>query len=242
MQGERVIERLGDTACLELSLLGGFHLRCWGEPVAPPSSVQRLLALLALHDRPLARRYIAGTLWLDSSEHHASGDLRSALWRLRKTDPSLVDNQADRIGLGRSVRVDVHHMIHSSHRLQTNHPVDNVDEELFTQDLLPDWYEDWLLLERERLHQMRLVALETLACRLINQCDYAGAVRAALAAVHCESMRESSHRVLIRAHMAEGNYSEAIRQYQLYEQLLDNELGLQPSPLMQDLIAPLIRR
>jgi hypothetical protein len=66
----------------QLSLLGGFELRCAGQEVAVARSGQRLLALLALQARPLGRLWVAGMLWIDATEHRAGASLRSALWRL----------------------------------------------------------------------------------------------------------------------------------------------------------------
>jgi DNA-binding SARP family transcriptional activator len=63
----------------QLSLLGGFELRCAGQEVAVSGSGQRLLALQA---RPLERLWVAGTLWIDATEERAGASLRSALWRL----------------------------------------------------------------------------------------------------------------------------------------------------------------
>ncbi len=232
----------GASCDAQLDLLGGFRLRCRGAPVTAPSSAQRLLALLALRERSVSRSYVAGTLWLDSSERHATGSLRSALWRVRQADPALVEVDGNRLGLGAGVAVDVRGMMAASRQVgQRGGPVAGVDERLFAHDLLPDWYDDWVLLERERLRQVRLIALEQLADRLIDGGDYPGAVRAGMAAVHCELLRESSHRVLIRAHVAEGNYGEALRQYHLYARLLGDELGLRPSPMMEELVAPLMR-
>jgi DNA-binding SARP family transcriptional activator len=55
--------------------------------------------------------------------------------------------------------------------------------------------------------------------------------------VAIDPLRESSHRQLIRIHVAEGNYSEALRQYRSYEQLIHTELGLAPSPLLVSLVS-----
>jgi DNA-binding SARP family transcriptional activator len=60
-----------------------------------------------------------------------------------------------------------------------------------------------------------------------------------LAAVACEPLRESTHRAVVRAHLAEGNPAEALRQYRSYRQLLNDELGLPPSRQFQELIAGL---
>ena len=96
----------------------------------------------------------------------------------------------------------------------------------------PDWYDDWVLLERERYRQLGLHALEALSERLTAARRFGPALEAALAAVAGEPFRESAHRVLIKAHLAEGNASEAIRQYHFYRKLLNDHLGLDPSPAM----------
>ena len=64
---------------LTLSVLGSFQFRAGDTAEALPSGSQRLLALLALRDRSVTRLMIAGTLWTDSTEQHASASLRSAL-------------------------------------------------------------------------------------------------------------------------------------------------------------------
>jgi DNA-binding SARP family transcriptional activator len=107
-------------------------------------------------------------------------------------------------------------------------------------DLLPDWYEDWIVVERERFRQLRLHALECLCDRLRKEGMFAEAVEAGLAAVASEPLRESSHRVLIAAYLAEGNRGEAIREYRAYRDLVRDELGVDPSPRMERLVADLI--
>ena len=96
-------------------------------------------------------------------------------------------------------------------------------------DLLPGWDEDWLLLERERIRQLHLHALEALAHRLRARGRYAEAVDAALAAVTAEPLRESAQSALISVHLAEGNVTEAYRQYDSYTALLWAELRITPS-------------
>jgi DNA-binding SARP family transcriptional activator len=99
----------------------------------------------------------------------------------------------------------------------------------FERDLLPDWYEDWVQADRERFRQIRLHTLERLAERLAERGLFAGAIEAALSAISGEPLRESAHRTLIRIYLLEGNKGEAIRQYVLYQRLLWEELGIQPS-------------
>jgi DNA-binding SARP family transcriptional activator len=74
-----------------LHLVDGFELGLAGRRLELALPAQRLLAFLALHDQPLLRRDVAGVLWLDSSDEHAAGSLRSALWRVRRLDVPLVE-------------------------------------------------------------------------------------------------------------------------------------------------------
>lgn len=103
-------------------------------------------------------------------------------------------------------------------------------------ELLPGWYDDWVLSERERLNQLHVHALEVLSERLTEAHRFGDAVGAAMAAVAAEPYRESAHRAMIRAYFAEGNQAEAMRQYQKYRTLLRSETGLEPSSDIRDLI------
>ena len=57
-----------------------------------------------------------------------------------------------------------------------------------------------------------------------------------------EPLRESGHRSVIRVHLAEGNQADALRQYHLFRNLLRQELRLEPSDQMHELMAELITR
>src|SRR5215210_6471783 len=71
-----------------------------------PHGVQRLVAHLCLSGRP-TRTAIAGRLWPDVPEEHAHGSLRSALWRLHKAVPGLIEVSGGALALAPGVRVDV---------------------------------------------------------------------------------------------------------------------------------------
>ena len=240
------IERDRDRARdgVTLSLLDAFELRFDGEPVPVPPSAQRLLALLALRDRPLLRPFVAGTLWLDTPEERASANLRSSLWRLNRPGRRLVEATNLQLRLAPEVDVDVRETSALAHRLLA--PSDGWDpgdperdRARLAGELLPDWYDDWVLIERERLRQLSLHALEALAERLLAAGRLGEALETALAAVAMEPLRESAHRLLIRIHLAEGNASEAIRQYRFCVRLFRSQLGLAPSPQLRQLVANL---
>jgi len=227
------------SARASLSLLDAFELRCDGELVGLPVSAQRLLAFLALHERPLLRPYVAGTLWIDVSDDRAGASLRSSLWRLNRSGHRLVDATSTRLGLAAGIDVDVRSSLALARRLlDGTAPAEELDsaEASLNGEVLPDWYDDWLVFERERFRQLSLHALEVLSDRLLAAGRLGGALGAALAAVRGEPLRESAHRALIRVHLAEGNRAEALRQRELCRGLLRERLGAEPSPQLDELL------
>lgn len=225
---------------VQLSVLRAFDLRTDDEPITLPPATQRLVAFLALHSRALQRSFVAGTLWLDSSEARASASLRSALWRLRRLGVPIIEQESGRLSLAGSVRVDLWETTRIAERIlhhgEMPEPFSGFREAL-SADLLPDWYEDWVFAERERFRQLRMHTLERLCQRLAQDGRWAEAVDAGLATVAGEPLRESGQRALIAAHLAEGNRNEALRQYETYRAMLRCELDVEPSPQMEELIA-----
>jgi len=245
MRGDGIVAAASNGAPRRprLTLLEAFDLSDGAEPVSLCLPVQRLLAFLALRGRPTRRAYVAFTLWTDSSEDRAFGSLRSALWRLRRDGHRLVEETNGRLRLAPAVRVDVHEAAEAAHRvLDPAREIDDADRDrvFLGGELLPDWYDDWVALERERFRQLRVHALERLCERLTLEHRFTEAVETGLAAVEGEPLRESAHRVLIHAHLAEGNAAEALRQYRIFRGLLRDRLGLEPSGQMDALVRPLV--
>lgn len=190
----------------------------------------------------MQRLYVAGTLWLDSTEAKANACLRTALWRLRSPDCRIVDATATHLALADGVQVDVRETRAAAEQAigHAIHPDDTAADSLYhAGDLLPDWYEDWVLIEREHFRQLRLHALEALCADLTAAGRFAEAARAGLAAIKGEPLRESAHRALIATYLAEGNPGEALRHFTLFRRLLHEQLGLTPSQSMLDLIGAL---
>jgi DNA-binding SARP family transcriptional activator len=224
------------TCEVVLGLLDGFDLEVVGRPVRLPLGAQRVVAFVALHERPLQRLYVAGSLWLDSPEARAAANLRSALWRIQRLAPSLLEIDPRTLRLGAGVRVD----LREAERL-ARAELDGGESELgvLGADLLPDWYDDWMLIERERFRQLRMRALEAACRRLTQEERLDEALEAGLMAVAAEPLRESAHRTLVLLHLAAGNAVEARRQYQLCRHLLRSQLGLEPSERMRELVSGL---
>lgn len=224
---------------LHLELMDGFNLGRAGSSLLLPGAVQRLVAFLALREsRSLERSFIAGKLWFETGHGRAAANLRSALCRLRQCDPALVDVSGSSLRLGAEVSVDVTERSAIARRVLAS-PNDFSDldyRELLQGELLPNWHDDWVVFERERIRQLRLHALEVVAERLTAQSRYGEAVEVALAALREEPLRGSAHQVLIGAYLAEGNVIEAARDYSRFEELLKRRFGLDPSERLQGLV------
>jgi DNA-binding SARP family transcriptional activator len=221
----------------DLTLVGGFRLQVDGTPLELSLVLQRLVALLALRARPVRRALVAGVLWPDCDETRARANLRSALWRLRALEARVVDGDQDQLCMDPCVSVDVDRIGDPEDVLRDGRPVDPREIVQLGEELLPGWYEDWVLFERERLRQHRLRLLEEIAVRLAAGHRFPEAVEVALAAIAVEPLRESAHRVLVRVHLDEGNVAEALRAYDLFERRLGEELSLRPSAHMRELLA-----
>ncbi len=235
-----------DQADLEVRVLGTF--RFWAGGNALPAVLggsQRLLALLGLRDRALMRASVAGTLWPESTEDHAYSSLRSALGRLTHIARDAVVITPLDLCLADDVTVDIRSSRELAHRLlDPGHTLCEADLSAdavcaLSVDVLPDWYDDWVLVEAEEWRQLRLHALEALADRLLTNGRFGEATGAALAAVRAEPLRESARAAVIRVHLAEGNQSEALNEFGRYRALLQTELGLEPTARLHELIAGL---
>jgi DNA-binding SARP family transcriptional activator len=228
-----------------LQLLDSFELTCGSRRLELPLPAQRLLAFLALHDQPMLRGFVAGTLWLDSNEAHAAGSLRSALWRTRRVGLRLVEARGRRLELASVVAVDVRTVVAWARRVldpATELRGADVAPIWRPGQLLPDWYEDWVEIERARLRELRAHALEALCHRLTAAGRFGEATEAGLAAVRDEPLRESAHRGLIGVHLAEGNRAAALHQYRAFAHLLRDEVGMSPSSRMEQLMESITTR
>jgi len=229
---------------LRLTLVGNFALWRGSQELAIAPSSQRLIALLALKDRPVGRLHVAGTLWPDYPTERSLADLRTMLWRVNQSTEHVIVATQTFLRLDAGIEVDVRNVVALARRLTEAETlskavdINSADLASLVGDLLPDWYDDWLQDEREELRQTRLHALESLARVLSKSGHHADAIQAALAAIRLEPLRESAHRTLIEIHLAEGNRSEACRQFQRCLRLLREELGVEPSDSMRLLLEP----
>lgn len=229
----------GVIGAVHLSVLGEFSVRRDGRPIAVAPGAARLLALLAVRTRPVLRTTAWALLWPDQPDARAAASLRNALWRCRGALGDVVVSTTRSLSLSPEVDVDLWRRRTTAHRLYAdgarNAGPCAIDE--LEGELLPDWDEEWLSPERERVRQLGVHALETICRDLSAVGRTAEAIDAGVAAVATDPLRESAQRVLIEAHLAEGNLSEAHRQLAMYRAVLLEQLGAQPSTSLMALVA-----
>jgi DNA-binding SARP family transcriptional activator len=233
---------LTECAPLRVELLQQFQVTIDGRSLTLGRSDERLVAYLALEDRFLARDHIAGVLWPDTSQPRAAASLRRALSLVRRHAPGLTLSRGHRLALSSQVGVDVRvqrqliEAITSGERATA----DAGELRLLRGDLLPDWDEPWLTASRQELFQLRLISLEAVAIAYLSADRPASALAVALRVACEEPLRESAHRLVIEAHLAQGNRAEATRHYVSYRAQLWSELGLRPGSGMEALMTPVL--
>ena len=221
-------------------LLGGLYVARSGYRMEVPEGCKRLLAFLALRRSRVERCHAAGTLWPCVDDRRAAGNLRSALWRLRCADIDVLETDKRSVGLRQGVTVDVLEVADWASRIIAQR---QLPEDLSLTwpladalDLLPGCYDDWAIIERERMRQRMLHALEALSHAMTGIGRYGEAVDAAMMAISVEPLRESAQRALLEAHLAECNLIEARRDFVMYRNLVRRELGVEPSVELADLV------
>ena len=237
-RGTRAGRRGSDV---RLGLTSEFQLQVDQRSVAVPPAAQRLLACLGVARQPVHRSRIAGQLWPDVAEERALGNLRSALWRLRRVTGPAVRSLDARLDIDPGVRVDLKELTDVAAGILGGRAdaLAQLPALIAAGDVLPGWDEPWLVGDRERFRELRLRALERACEAALERRAPDESVEACFAAVEAEPFRESAQRLLVRLHLRDGNRAAALRSYRSYRELIGRELGVEPSDLMAELVAGL---
>jgi len=222
-----------------IQLLGGFELHGPTGVIEVTPGVQRLLAYIALQGGSVARSRAARELWPSVPAGQAGANLRSALWRARRLGP-LVRPGPTTLRLDPCVFVDVE-LLAPGRALGGRLGQVGRFTSGFNLELLPDWSDDWVSMERERLRHLGLQVLDEQVAELLSRGRVSEALDTALRAIRLEPLRESSHQTLIRLFLEAGNRSAAISHYEGFVDLLRDELDLGPDPRTTALVQPFLR-
>lgn len=219
---------------LRLALFGSLRLTLDRTPIestVPPKTLH-LLAYLLLHRREaLTRDQLAFTLWPDRSEAEARGQLRRYLYRLRQLLPDgdwlITRGETIQWNLDADYALDVQEFEHAAHYAPDELAA---AQRLYVDDLLPDLYDDWIMLDRERLREMYLANWQTLLNVYRERREYAQAIECAQHILKREPLRETIVREMMRLRTASGDRARALADYRQFQARVQEELGVPPLP------------
>lgn len=241
---------------LELTLLGGLKIAVDGCDLAPamPRKAALLLAYLAVTGRAHTRQSLANLLWGESPESSARLSLRTALWSLGGRLACCLEAGRQQVALRPgSFRADAVEFPRLATRAASEDPAAaraalQQAVNLYHGDLLAGWaagraaaFDDWLIVERQRLQDVALETLYRLAALLAGEGAYGEGIATARRLLALEPWHEEGQRLLIQLLALSGRRAEAIMQYRAMRRLLVLELGTEPAMETQELYHELLR-
>ncbi len=241
------------NAFLEIAALGPLRITLNGAPVdkLTSSKAEALLVYLACRGRPQPREAVAELLWPERSRDQALSNLRVALSRLRGALPSHVLTTRQHVGVNPNsrLRLDVSELeagvaAYRARRDDPHHSLSLQDAErlaqalsLYRGEFLQGFhfaggfgFDEWVLMERERLHLLVIDALQDLSALYLELEDYPAGIEQARRLIRLDPLHEGGRRLLMRLLASSGQRNAALRQYELCKQILADELGVAPEP------------
>jgi predicted ATPase/DNA-binding SARP family transcriptional activator len=249
---------------LVIRLFGTFEAEIDHTPVDfAYDKAKAILAYLAVHlGRPVRREKLAGLLWSDKPQEVAAENLRQALSRLRKslagkdtlTPFLMVDRDKVMLNPATNIQVDVvlfidavsfyhrHNHRHSqtcricATHMQTACQVFRGD---FLEDLSlaeSDLFEEWVIAQREQLHEQALDTLGWLTTYHQLAGDHISALTYARRLVELEPLNEGGIMQLVKIMVDMGKIDQAITHYRRFCRKLTDEIGNAPSKALTDYI------
>jgi len=216
---------------LQLRLLGGFDLRSSHGRVAMPAGrkVRALLTCLALSPgKAWPREKLMALLWSDRGEEQARASLRQALAEMRRVlgEPSPVRSEHDAVSLDPAfLAVDAVQFEQLAQAGKLGEAAALYRGPLLDGHGVRDGaFEDWILVERTRLHDLAVAALDRFAASQSGDAAIATAQRL----LQLDPTREETHRLLMRLYAAAGQRARALRQYDHCREILQRDLQAKP--------------
>ena len=220
---------------MRVFLLGSFELKVNDRAVhLPTRKTEALLAYLALHSTVQNRERLAALFWGDSSDELARRSLRTALSALRKElgeDFLLADRDTIQLNPAFPFWVDVQEMEAQAKDIlaANSHVPSTINLELYRGDLLQDFYDEWVLEEREHYRNVFINALLHFAQVLRAKGEYARAIAVSQKVISLDPVSERAYQHLIFCYGALGDRSAALKSYEDCALKLQENLGLPPS-------------
>ncbi len=219
---------------LEVRLLGKFEIRVDGHPVEIKlRAAQSLLAYLLLNSEIEHRReQLAGVIWPDMTDATARANLRHTLWVIRKAlgkhDYLLTDD------LAVSCNTTLDYWLDTS-ALTGKTALDATADDLIASvslyggELLPGFYDDWVVLERERLQAAYERKMALLLDKLVETQRWPEVLDWGERWIALGRVPEPAYRALMSAHAGLEDMANVATVYQRCVAALQNELGVEVS-------------
>ena len=228
---------------------GGLTFLQNGIPVPDLNSIkgQALLCYLAVSGKRFTRSTLAGMFWTDMQENHALTNLRKVLFQLKSLSSYLVvDRHSLSFNQDTPTSIDVKDFENAAaaqsnpERLQfaiSLYQGDFLDG--FEDDEMP-MFADWVRSQRTRLHERATDCLQVLIKHFSDQKNYSSAIQFIRHQLKIEAWNEDAHRELIYVLNLSGQRSAAIKQYEICQRILKEELGVEPAPTTLHLVQQII--
>jgi DNA-binding SARP family transcriptional activator len=211
------------NVCVRVQLLASFSISVDGRLVDLPAASQRLVAYLGIARHARERADIIDALWPNCSATRGTSNLRSARWHLAKLSPVVRCVGRSRFALGDDVAVDLHEveaygwtMREVSNGKLSPPPIAITQQN----ELLPGWYDDWVITERERTKQLNMRFAQVLVESFVREGLLAEALDLAMRLVAADPLCDGNQRSLVLALCAEGSNALAHRHLQSYRSQL----------------------
>lgn len=223
-----------DTAKIRINLLGNYQIEQQARPIRLSTrKTESLLAYLVLHPQSHGRETLAALFWGDSSDTKARNSLRNALTVLRKRlghNLLLVDRQSVSINTDYPLWVDVLEFeTQATNYLAATNPESNqVNIDLYQNNLLTEFYDEWIFPLREHYRSLFIKTLLQVTQQMRSQSEYEKAIETASKIIKFDPSNERAHQHIMFCHAAMGNRNAAIKQYEECHRILTEELGVEP--------------
>jgi DNA-binding SARP family transcriptional activator len=244
---------------LSMELLGALTIRVDDQRIRAEfgSTGRRLTAYLAHYSgRPHRRERLVDLFWAGLEPNRARSALNTALWRLRKVIAAEPQSKGGRnlVTLGNEIvlepadwfAIDTHCFyasVKSALRDMAGHAGEQPAAlladalEQYSGPFLEGEDEDWVLVERERLHSLYVRAAHELARLYARMTRYDEAVETLRGVLALDPFRETSHRDLMVMLVLNGQRAEALRSHERWCNMMRRELDICPMPRTVELMA-----
>ncbi len=240
---------------LSVQLLGGFNLT-YNDQEIKALRAERLILLLSYlflnSEKPIPRKQLAFTFWADTTEEQARTNLRNLFHHLRKAFPEIdtfleIEGQTVQWKSDAAIELDVAEfksaLAKAKNTKDDSTRIAHFKEaiNIYRGELLPGYYEDWVLSHREEVHQSYLTSLSQLAKLLENSRQYEEAIEVTNRLIRSESLNESAYQLAMRLHALNDDRAGALQAYHACVTVMRRELDMEPSEEIKTLYEQLVR-